>query len=530
MTFLYPFIIIALVPLYLMYKRGMQNIKESTLEDKKSTLRQIRFLYLTLGLILIAMSRPVIENSAVDQKFDAKDYIIAIDASYSMQADDIKPTRYEAAKEAIKELIRLHPRDRFAIFAFTSNALLISPPTTDTAISMNALNALNPEYILTKSTNLKQLFSTIAKSSHNKKNLIIFSDGGDESDLNVLASICKKNSIIPYIVASASKNGTALKKDGRYIKDQYSSLVISRINPILEDLAGKCGGKYYELESSSTLGELAEDISSQSAKSNKESVKVKSYRELFFIPLLFAILLFFATVTKLHQLYLLIPFLFLPNPSDANMLDFHHLKKADESFKEQRYLDSAKEFQKVTPSVKSYFNIATAYYKAGHYKKALEYFDMIQTSSKEIKQKIFYDMAGCAVKLKRYDRAEVYYQQALALGEDEDALFNLTLLQKLHLRTGVNIVDMLPPKDAQTKKNSSKKTGTQKDEKKEGGGKSNSNSQAGESSNGASDAKKGDTKKAEQNEEKQSQKNEYKMGYRSYEMINKGYTDEKEPW
>ena len=180
--------------------------------------------------------------------------------------------------------------------------------------------------------------------------------------------------------------------------------------------------------------------------------------------------------------------------------------------------------------MQSYFNTATSYYKAGHYKKALEYFDKIQTGSKEIKQKIFYDMAGCAIHLQRYDRAEVYYEQALALGEDKDALYNLTLLHKLSLKNGVNISDMLPPKSAQSKQNSSKKTGTQNDDKKEGGGKSGSNQQAGQSSNGAGDSKKDDTQKADQNTQKSSNAAQYQMGYRSYEMINKGYTDEKSPW
>lgn len=531
MGFLYPWVLTLLIPLYFLYKKQTAAQKSSLFADNlKMQNRQIKFLYLALALILAALSRPVIENALVNEKFDSGDYIIAVDASYSMQADDIKPSRYEASKQAIKELLTLHPKDRFSVFAFTSNTLLISPPTTDAAISMMALDALNPEYILTKSTDLRQLLLTIAKTSYTRKNLIIFTDGGDEKNLSQLIELCKKNSIIPYIVAAASKNGTALKKDGRYIKDQYSSLVISRINPILKDLAQSCGGEYYELGSSGGIRQLSEDISSKNQKSDKENVEVKSYKELFYLPLILALLFFFAGVTKLHQLSIFIPLLFIPNPSHAQVLDFYHINRANESFKEQKYLDSAKEFEKVTPSVRSYYNTAVAYYKAGHYKKALEYFDTIRTSSKEIKQKIFYGMAGCAVKLKRYDRAQVYYEQALALGADEDARYNLELLQKLNLKTGVNISDMLPPKEAQKKKNSSKKTATQKDEKKEGGGKSGSNQQAGESSQGAGDAKKGDTKKAEQGDEKPMPKNEYKMGYRSYEMINKGYTDEKEPW
>ena len=38
-----------------------------------------------------------------------------------MQADDLKPTRYEVAKQNIEELLHKLPKDRFSIFAFTTN-------------------------------------------------------------------------------------------------------------------------------------------------------------------------------------------------------------------------------------------------------------------------------------------------------------------------------------------------------------------------------------------------------------------------
>ena len=527
MQFLYPWVLIFLIPLYLYYKKSVISDTQ-TLENKHQK-RQTQLLYLTLSFILIALTRPVMMQGTQSEKVDAQEYIIALDASYSMQADDIKLSRYEAAKSLIKELLAKHPKDRFTIFAFTSNTLLISPPTTDTAISMTALDALNPQYILTKSTELKQLFTTISKSSAEKKNLIIFSDGGEENDVAQLSETCKKYSITPYLIAMASKEGSALKKDGVLLKDQYSSIVVSRINPMLQDLANQTDGKYYEY-GSATLSQLQHDLADNANKKEELSLEVQSYEELFYIPLLFAILFFMASVTKMHQLYVLPLLLLLPHNSHADLIDFYHFNKAHFAYSNQDYLKAAHEFEKATPSTQSYFNIATSYYKAKQYKKALEYFDKIQTTSKTLKQHIFYDMAGCAIHLQRYDRAETYYEQALALGFDEDALYNLHLLQSLGLKTGVNISDMLPPKSAGTKQNSSKKTGTQKDENKEGGGKSGSNQQAGESSNGSGDSKKGDSQKADQNSQSASKQNQYQMSSRTYDLINKGYTDEKQPW
>jgi Ca-activated chloride channel family protein len=525
MEFLNPWVLFALVPLYFYYKKALT--KES---DAKDFNRQTTLLYLSLASILISLSRPVIPQSIEKEKFDAQEYIIALDASYSMMSEDIKPNRYEAAKNLIQELLTQNPKDRFSIFAFTSNTLLISPPTTDTAISKSALDALNPANILTKSTNLKELFTNIAKTSAQKKRVIIFSDGGDENNAAVLADICKKNGITPYFVAMATKEGVALKKDGVLLKDQYSSIVVSRSNPMLRELAQMSGGHYYEF-GSSTLSELQSDLKADAEHKEDVSINVQSYEELSYIPIMISILLFLASVTKLHQLYVL-PLLFLlPHQSHASLIDFYHFQKADRAYFKQEYHQAAVEFSKASPSVQSYFNTASCYYKAKEYKKALEYFDKIQTKSKTIKQQILYDMAACAIQLKRYDRAEVYYEQALALGRDEDALYNIRVLQKLFLKSGVNISDMLPPKSAQSKQNSSKKTGTQKDENKEGGGKSGSSQQqAGESSNGAGDSQKGDSQKGEQNAQSSSKQNKYQMSSQAYELINKGYTDEKQPW
>ncbi len=305
MSLFYPWVLFFAVPLFILYKN-------EPFLDKHQT-RQKKLLYLSLFFIILSLSRPVISNTLSEQKFDSQDFIIAVDISFSMQADDLQPNRYEIAKQKIKEILQKLPKDRFSIFAFTSNAMLISPPTTDTAISLMALDSLKSEYILTKGTSLIQLLKTISKTSYEKKNLIIFSDGG-EYNLDALVNICKQNNITPYIVATGSKEGTVLKKYGKYLKNNKQDLVISKINPILKDFANKAGGKYYELDSNSKniVDNLISDISKTKNNSDATSIKVMDYKEFFWLPLAIAIALFFISVTKIHQLYIILPIIFLP--------------------------------------------------------------------------------------------------------------------------------------------------------------------------------------------------------------------------
>jgi len=517
MTLLNAWVLFGLIPVYFIYKKNKQASK------------QTKLLYLSLIFMFLAMARPAYENAYVEENFNSHDYIIALDASYSMQADDLKPSRYELAKASIKRLIKEHPKDRFTLFAFTSSTLLISPPTTDTEISMMALDALNPKYILTKSTNLQNLFKRIAKMQMKQKNLIIFSDGGDEQDIAALAKIAKKNSIIPYIVATATQRGAALKKNGKYIKNAAKSIVISKINPMLTDLANATQGKYYQLKSVEDIDALSHDLQSQ--RSRQEHIKVKSYKELFMLPLSLALLLFFLGVTKLSErFFIFVPLLFfLPNTGHASVFDFYYAKQANNAFRQQKYLDAAHNFERVTPSQQSYYNSAVSYYKAGHYKKALEYFTQIKTAHKALKQKLLYNIGNCAVKLKKYDRAQNYYIDALALGDDADALYNLNLLRKLKLVTQKDASKMLPHNQSAKKKKHSQDPSKKKNSQQKNGAKKSGNQFANEKTNGAGKSKKGKQKLVPKQQSKK-RKGRYKFSYKAYEKINKGYTDEKEPW
>ena len=526
MIFLYPFIFFLLVPLLFLYlqTKSIQKYKQ----------REKKLIFLSLAFIIMALSRPVIPNSLNKQKFEAEDFIVALDVSYSMQAKDLSPTRYAVAKQNLKEILQALPKNRFSLFAFTSNALLISPPTTDTAISIMALDALEPSYILTQGTSLSSLLKTIAKSSFEEKNLIIFSDGGEEHNLDTLVTLAKENHITPYVVATGSTTGAILSKNNKKLKDENNNLVISRINPILQNFASLSGGKYYELQASNAniVQELVSDLTEKEQATQKSEINVLSYREFFQFPLFIALVLFILSVTKLHQIYVLIPLLFLPHQAKANLFDFYYLHQAKQDFQEQEYIKSAQGFYKLSPSVESYYNEAVSYYKAKDYRVAVDIFSKIKTTNPELKQKIYYNMGNCAVKYGKFDRAKVYYKNALNLGYDKQSYDNLTLLESLNAKEKRDLTDMLrkqikKKQNTASQKKKSDKAKKQKNSKKNSSSKANQ--KASQKSNGSSNAKKKKTQEATKNTDKISNA-QYKVGYKAYELINKGYTNEKHPW
>ena len=86
---------------------------------------------LTFILIIIALSRPVIEQEPTESEQILSDVIIAVDLSYSMSATYIKPSILKKAKEILKELVKARKNSRFAVIGFTTNAIILSPLTED---------------------------------------------------------------------------------------------------------------------------------------------------------------------------------------------------------------------------------------------------------------------------------------------------------------------------------------------------------------------------------------------------------------
>jgi len=501
------------------------------INEHKRYHKQTKLILLTLILLLLALSRPALTNEISKEKFDANEYIIALDASFSMQMDDITPSRYQVAKENIIALLKHNTQDRFSLFAFTSNPLLICPPTTDTAIAISALDALEPKYILTKSTSLSSLIEQVGKLEQEHKSLLIFTDGGEEHSLKMLLQMAKQSAITINIIAVASQKGAVIIKNAKAIKDEKSHLVISRINPILKDLASLSGGFYFEINSNKDISTLLQTaMQAQNLEIKELYTEVIRYKELYFIPLLLAFMVLLVSLTK-AQKFLPAFFLFLylssAQQAEASLLDFYYVKVAKEAYKKRDYLKAQEYFKRLTPSQYSYMSIANAYYNNKQYKYSLRYYSQIKSKDPSIKSKVFYNMANAAFKLKKYKRAHELYKQSLALEYSKEAYENLLTLLKQNQISKINVADMLPTLNTKKVKNITKKIDTKK-EAQDGGGSSTPSKRDAQGSQGGAGGKS--NKKNKNAASIKGEKNEFKMGYNAYELINKGYVNEKHPW
>jgi Ca-activated chloride channel family protein len=97
---------------------------------------------LALATAAVALARP--ERNVTVQREQAT-VVLAIDSSGSMLADDVRPTRLEAAKAAVRRFLdRMPPKYRVGMVTFAGDVQVVAPATTDHGLVRSSLDFLVP--------------------------------------------------------------------------------------------------------------------------------------------------------------------------------------------------------------------------------------------------------------------------------------------------------------------------------------------------------------------------------------------------
>lgn len=160
MTFVWPWllwlllIVPVLIGVYVLLQRRRQRfaLRYASLSLVKEALgngpglrRHIppALFLLSLVVMLLAFARP---QTVVTLPSNEGTIILTLDVSGSMQADDLKPDRMEAAKSAAITFVDKEPPSvRIGVVSFTDNAAIVQAPTNDHEAVKNAIARLRPQ-------------------------------------------------------------------------------------------------------------------------------------------------------------------------------------------------------------------------------------------------------------------------------------------------------------------------------------------------------------------------------------------------
>src|SRR5579859_4783148 len=98
---------------------------------------------LSLTILIVALARPqtVISIPRIEGTV-----ILAFDVSGSMAADDLKPTRMDAAKAAAKDFVQRQPLTvQIGVVSFSDSGNAVQAPTNDQHAILDAIDRLTPQ-------------------------------------------------------------------------------------------------------------------------------------------------------------------------------------------------------------------------------------------------------------------------------------------------------------------------------------------------------------------------------------------------
>lgn len=224
--------------------------------------RHVPAVALLLGLLVLAfgLGRPSVDTR---QPLERATVMLAIDVSLSMQAEDVAPSRLEAAQEAAKQFVAELPETyNVGLVSFAKSANVLVSPTKDRAAVTSAIDGLT----LAESTATGEAVFTCLEAIRMvpgdgaegipPARIVLLSDGYRTAGRSVeeAASAASAAHVPVSTIAFGTDNGTV------DISGQLQTVPVDRL--ALADLAESTEGFFYEAETVSELKQVYQDMGS----------------------------------------------------------------------------------------------------------------------------------------------------------------------------------------------------------------------------------------------------------------------------
>ena len=294
MSFIWPMMLLflLLIPLFVVLYLRMQQ-RRRQLAARYGTLGQLRegagrplgrrrhippALFLAgLAILLIALARP---QTVVSLPRLEGTVILAFDVSGSMAADDLEPTRMEAAKTAALAFVNRQPASvKIGVVAFSDSGFAVQPPTNDQETIIAAINRLAPE----RGTSLGQgilvaldtifveeeetrLYSNLTPTptaepapvppgTYTSAAIVLLTDGENTAppDPFEAAQHVADRGVRIYPIGIGSAAGTTLEVEGFSVHTQLDE-------PTLQQIAQLTDGVYYNAANEEDLRSIYENL------------------------------------------------------------------------------------------------------------------------------------------------------------------------------------------------------------------------------------------------------------------------------
>lgn len=294
MTFTWPQMLVSLllIPVFVALYVRMQRRRQTALEKMgalgfaqnasgkgSGARRHIPMILFLIGLstMLVAMARP---HALVTLPSVESIVILAFDVSGSMAAEDMQPTRMEAAKAAAREFVDRQPASvQIGVVAFSDGGISVQPPTNDQEAILTAINRLAPQRGTSLGSGILQSLDAIADSRGEAPPpsdsltpvptptplprgtfipaaIVLLTDGENTANPDPVqaALTAAGQGVRVYTIGVGSPEGTTLTVNDFTVFTQLDE-------PMLQQIAAVTDGTYFNAQSEENLREIYQNLS-----------------------------------------------------------------------------------------------------------------------------------------------------------------------------------------------------------------------------------------------------------------------------
>jgi Ca-activated chloride channel family protein len=222
---------------------------------------------LSVAALILAGAGPRIGGDTVEVKQEGIAIVITIDISSSMLAEDFAPSnRLAVAKQQAVAFIRGRTADRIGLVAFAGEALTQVPVTLDYPVIEQAVMDLqigSLEDGTAIGSGLATAVNRLRRAPDKSKVVLLLTDGENNRGLidpRTAAATAAAYGIKVYTIGVGTI-GEAPIPTGRGLGGfRYELLPVRIDEPLLREIAGKTGGRYFRARDSEALSRIFRQI------------------------------------------------------------------------------------------------------------------------------------------------------------------------------------------------------------------------------------------------------------------------------
>ncbi len=264
--------------------------------------------WIGFSLLIVALAGPVVVEKQRKYLSRGLDMIVVLDVSPSMSARDVgTATRFEAAREVIRDFIGGRENDAIGLVVFGRDASLRVPPTFDYAFLQRSLDGAEVME-LGDGTAIGMGVAVAAlhlKDSRSAEKLIILITDGDNNAGQISPEAATEAAadlgIRIYTIGIGTEGETMLDftdpQSGKQVRGVYQGKLNEQL---LQSIAAVSGGRYFHSGTLGILSTVFREIDSLESKQQEVAVLIernKRYGDFIFVG--FALIIACVFINKL---------------------------------------------------------------------------------------------------------------------------------------------------------------------------------------------------------------------------------------